>query len=61
MEEILIDIDEKGNVQVEANGVVGADCKTLTADLERELGDVEAVKYKPAYRQARPQARKVGA
>lgn len=53
MEEVIIEIDARGNVTVEGQGFVGADCKTLTKDLEAALGTVEATRLKPEYRQAR--------
>ncbi len=51
-QEIVIDIDGDGNVKVEGKGFVGAECKTLTADLEAALGDVQKADLKPEYRRA---------
>lgn len=59
--EIIIEIDAVGNVQVEGKGFVGAECKTLTKDLEEALGDVTETKFKPEYRQTRAVGRKTTA
>ena len=48
-EEIVIDIDAKGNVTVEGKGFSGPECKTLTKDLEAALGKVEKTVTKPEY------------
>lgn len=53
MEEIIIDIDESGNVQVEGKGIVGEDCVKLTKDIEEALGEVTGRKLKPEYLQKR--------
>jgi hypothetical protein len=53
MQEIEIIVDEQGNVQVEAKGFSGADCKTLTKAIEEAVGEVTDVKLKPGYRQTR--------
>jgi hypothetical protein len=58
VEEIIIDIDEQGNVRIEGQGIVGPDCKTLTADIEAALGDVTQTVQKPEYRQTRATPRK---
>lgn len=50
-QEILIDIDEVGNVTVEGVGFAGADCKKFTEAIERELGEVVETTLKPEYRQ----------
>jgi len=61
MEQIVIDIDEAGNVRIEGKGIVGPDCESLTADLESSLGTVESHVRKPEFRQARKVVRKAGA
>lgn len=60
MEEIIVEIDETGNVIVEGKGFIGADCQKLTKELEAALGDVQSVKLKPEYRQQRTGTHKVG-
>lgn len=60
-QEIVIEIDEFGNVTVEGKGFVGPECEHLTADLEAALGAVEKRTLKPEYRRAKPVLRKVGA
>lgn len=57
MEEITIDIDANGNVQIEGHGIKGADCETLTKDLEKALGTVEKRAKKAEYHQ-RPEVRR---
>jgi len=39
-EELKITIGPKGEVSILVTGVVGAECTTLTADIEKELGTV---------------------
>lgn len=60
MEEIVIDIDERGNVQVEGSGIKGPDCESVTRDIERALGTVREKTRTREYHE-RPQIRrKVG-
>jgi len=40
LQEIEIIIDKNGQVQVHVNGVKGAACLDITADLEKALGEV---------------------
>lgn len=61
MEEITITIDPQGNVQVEAHGIVGHDCKALTATIEGALGTAEKTRIKPEYHRQKLVTRKVGA
>lgn len=42
MEKITVTIKPNGNTLVAVNGVKGAACKNLTADLEKALGKVES-------------------
>lgn len=60
-QEVVIEIDEKGNVVVEGKGFAGAECTAVTKALEEAIGTVESRKLKPEYRQARPMVRKAGA
>jgi hypothetical protein len=61
MQEVIIEIDERGNATIEAKGFEGAECKLLTKAIEDALGDVEKVVEKPEFRRARPVVRKAGA
>ena len=60
MQEIVIEI-AGDKVRIEGKGFVGTECTALTADLERELGDVERRDMKPEARQARAATHKIGA
>ena len=42
-------IDEEGEVTLEVNGASGAECETLTADIEKALGKTTNRKRKPEY------------
>ena len=59
-QEITIDIDVNGDVKVEGRGIVGADCVTLTKDLELALGNVKKKTLKPDYRRRPEVLRKQG-
>lgn len=61
MAEIIIDIDERGNVRVEGKDISGPDCKALTKEIEDAIGVVEKVELKPEYRRARTVLRKTSA
>jgi uncharacterized protein YuzE len=56
-QEIFIDIDEQGNVKIEAAGFEGSDCKALTEGIEKALGEVTSVKKKPEYHRTRAATR----
>lgn len=60
MKQIIIDIDEQGNVSVEGKGFKGPECRQMTAAIEESLGTVENVTLKPEYRMT-PTVRKVTA
>jgi hypothetical protein len=53
VKEIVIDINETGDVRIEANGFVGPECEAMTKDLKEAIGVVEKVTQKPEYRQVR--------
>lgn len=57
MEEITIDIDERGNVTVEGHGISGPDCKKLTEGIEKALGVATKTELKAEYRQVRSATR----
>lgn len=61
MEEIIIDIDETGNVKVEGKGFRDGDCLKLTKDIEDALGTIEKRSLKPEARVAKTVLRKKGA
>lgn len=58
MKQITVNIDQDGNVQVEAGGVTGKGCEALTAGLEQELGATTGDVKKPEYHQPQSQAQK---
>lgn len=60
-QEVVIEIDEHGDVTVEGKGFAGAECVKLTEAIEEAVGTVEQRKLKPEYRQTQPVVRKVGA
>lgn len=61
MQEVIIDIDERGNVTVEGKGFTGNECTALTKEIEQALGDVEKRTLKPEYRMSKQVLRKAGA
>lgn len=61
MQEFFIDIAANGDVKVEGVGISGPDCKLLTAEIEKALGDVTSVVKKAEFHQPRQVLRKVGA
>jgi hypothetical protein len=61
VEEIIIDIDERGNVRIEGKGFSGPDCVKFTEELENALGTVEKRELKPEYRHSAPLLRKARA
>lgn len=60
MQEITIEINEHGDVQVEGHHFRGDECVKLTADLEDALGEVTSRKLKPDYRLTQAVLRKAG-
>ena len=40
MEELVIEIDEKGGAKIAVTGCAGPSCKSLTASIEKALGSV---------------------
>ena len=48
-QEILIDIDANGDVQVEGKNIVGPECTQLTAGIEEALGERTRVEKKPEF------------
>lgn len=62
MHEIDIDISPNGDVTIEGKSAdLGADCKTLTKEIEAALGVVTATTLKPEFHKAKARVRKVGA
>jgi hypothetical protein len=60
MQEIIIEIDEKGDsVKFEVNGVNGPECKSLTAALEAAVGETVNVEEKSEYNMVRTHTREV--
>lgn len=51
---IKIRIDTEGNTHVEVNGVPGATCESLTAQLVAALGDTEEQRFTEEYEQELP-------
>lgn len=58
MAEIIIDIDERGNVRVEGKDINGPDCKMLTKEIEDAIGVVDKIHLKPEFHRAKPVLRK---
>lgn len=50
-QEIVIDVDRQGNVNIEGINISGRDCTALTKDLEAALGDVTKRELKPEFHQ----------
>ena len=48
---VVVEIDSKGNVQIEVFNVPGKACHSLTQDVEKSLGIVTNVKDKPEIHQ----------
>jgi hypothetical protein len=42
MQQMIIDISPDGDTKISVRGVKGKGCRALTADIERELGDVKS-------------------
>jgi len=49
MQEMEITIDNEGRIRVKVNGAHGADCLSLTRNLEETAGVVEERVYSAAY------------
>jgi hypothetical protein len=49
VEEVVVEIDENGDVSVEVNGVKGSTCEELTRSLEEALGKVTKSTRKQEY------------
>lgn len=60
MQDIIIDIEPDGKIKIEAQGFEGPECKQLTAEIEKALGEVTTVKEKPEYRRGRMVTRTAG-
>lgn len=58
MQQVIVTVDETGEVKVEARGVKGSGCKALTAAIERAIGDVTGDRKTPEFTQQAPQQRK---
>ncbi len=58
-EEIIIDIDEAGNVKVEGKNIQGPHCMQLTAEIEEALGATQKVTKKPEFHRTAALGRKV--
>ncbi len=62
MQEIDIDVSPTGEVTIEGKSAdLGADCKTLTAEIEKALGVVAETRLKPEFHQAPKLKRKASA
>ena len=49
MEQIIVDIDVIGRVNIDAQGFTGKSCTEATEQIEIALGGVQARKEKPEY------------
>lgn len=52
MQQVVVNIDAEGNVQVEAQGVRGAGCQQLTRAIEQAIGQTTGDRKKPEFYQA---------
>jgi len=52
MEEIVVTIDEEGEVTIKVNGVKGHSCTKMTEFIEKELGKVKERKKTKEYFQS---------
>lgn len=59
-EEIVIDVVD-GDIVVAGKGIKGSECKSLTAEFEREMGRVEASRKTAEYFESPGVKRKAGA
>jgi hypothetical protein len=59
-EEVVIEIDQRGDVTVNVNGVVGTGCTGLTKAIEDGLGVTKKRTLKPEHAQAVSRPRPVG-
>lgn len=50
-EEIIITVDQKGGLEIEAQGFKGKGCSLATKELENSLGKVTADQKKPEFYQ----------
>jgi hypothetical protein len=57
---ITIEIDEKGNVTIEVDGMKGSGCSLLTKDIEQALGKVVDTERKSEYNAPTQQTVKIG-
>lgn len=51
MQEVIVTVDETGDVKVEARGVKGSGCKALTEAIEKAIGTVSGDVKKPEFTQ----------
>lgn len=49
MQEVIVNVDPEGGVKVEAKGVHGSSCQSLTKSLEDAVGRTTADQKKPEY------------
>jgi hypothetical protein len=56
MEQIIVTVDEQGNVKVEAKGVQGVGCRKLTEAIRNALGETTHSTKKPELYAAAGQA-----
>lgn len=57
MQQVIVTVDETGEVKVEAKGVKGRGCKALTDAIERAIGDVTGDRQTPEFTQQASQQR----
>lgn len=61
MKEIIVDIDEQGNVTMDGKGFEGTECDAFMADMEKSIGEVTKRVNKPEYHRKTAVTRKAGA
>lgn len=59
MQQVIVTVDETGEVKVEAKGITGSGCKALTEAIERAIGTVSGDVKKPEFTQQANQQRTV--
>jgi hypothetical protein len=58
MQQVIVTVDEMGEITVESKGVIGSGCKALTEAIEKALGETTGDVKKPEfYQQAKQVAR----
>ena len=57
-QQVIVTVDESGEVRVEAKGVVGSGCSALTKAIEQAIGTTTGDAKKPEFHQQTPNTQK---